>query len=51
MTMAVNISDGGNGTSGTNIRLSEGFVSIAYYIIGSVGILGNLLVIIVVLIN
>ena len=49
MTMAVNISVGGNGTSGTNIRQSEGFVSIAYYIIGSVGILGNLLVIIVVI--
>ena len=47
--MALNISVGGNDTIDTNIRLSEGFVSIAYYVIGSVGILGNLLVIIVVI--
>ena len=49
ITMTLNISVGDNDTSGTNIRWSEGFVSIAYYIIGSVGILGNLLVIIVVI--
>ena len=47
--MAMNISVGSNDTSGTNIRRSDGIISIAYYIIGSVGILGNLLVIVVVI--
>ena len=45
----MNISVGSNDTSGTNIRRSDGIISIAYYIIGSVGILGNLLVIVVVI--
>ena len=34
---------------GENVKESEGIVNIAYYVIGSIGILGNLLVIVVIL--
>ncbi|KAK2184306.1 hypothetical protein NP493_272g03050 [Ridgeia piscesae] len=38
-----------NDTLGENLRESTGLVTIVYYLIGSVGILGNLLVIVVIL--
>ena len=38
-----------NDTLGENLRQSKGIVTIAYYVIGSIGILGNLLVIVVIL--
>ena len=47
--MISNITTGGNDTHGKNLRDSEGIVTIFYYVIGSVGILGNLLVIVVIL--
>ena len=46
--MPSNISIGGNDTHGKNLRDSDGIVTIAYYVIGAVGILGNLLVIVVI---
>ena len=38
-----------NDTLGENLRQSKGIVTIAYYVIGSIGILDNLLVIVVIL--
>ena len=46
--MPSNVSLGGNDTSGENLRDSHGAVTIAYKLIGSVGCLGNLLVIVVI---
>ena len=41
--MAGNVTSEGNDTFGKNLRESEGFVTIAYYLIGSFGIVGNVL--------
>ena len=46
--MPSNIAIGGNDTSGENLRDSHGAITTAYYVIGSVGILGNMLVIVVI---
>ena len=42
-------STGGNSTLSENLRDSNGIVSVAYHCIGSVGIIGNVLVIVVIL--
>ena len=46
--MATNISTGVNGTADGNLRESHGLMFVAYHIIGSVGIFGNALVIVVI---
>ena len=47
--MAGNVTSEGNHTFGNNLRESEGFVAIAYCLIGAFGIVGNVLVIAVIL--
>ena len=46
--MELNTSSGENYTIGGNLRESSGVVSVAYHVIGCVGILGNALVIVVI---